>query len=106
MAKAELRYVAQGQASSVPPLSSKLLCRHPWRGQLPPDTFPLAEYNMLMPRDLLDLGVALLCAPSAVMAAAAVEASVAAKVSAVAAVKSLAHRLCGGHSNRKWRGQG
>jgi hypothetical protein len=51
MAKSELRYLAQGQASIVPPLSSKLLCRHPWRGQLPPDTFRLAEYNMLMPRD-------------------------------------------------------
>ncbi len=51
MAKAELRYFAQGQASIVPPLSSKLLCRRPWRGQTPPDTFPLAEYNMLMPRD-------------------------------------------------------
>ena len=93
MAKAELRHVAQGQASIVPPLSSRLLCRRLSRGQLPPDTFRLDEYNMLMPRDLLDPGVALLCAPSAVMAAAAVEASVAAKVSAVAAVKSLPDRL-------------
>ena len=50
---------------------------------------------MLMPRDLLDPGVALLCATSTVMAAAAVEASVAAKVPAVAAVKSLPDRLDG-----------
>ena len=99
MAKAELRYVAQGQASIVPPLSSKLLCRRPWRGQLSPDTFRLAEYNMLMPRDLLDTGVALLCATSTVMAAAAVEASVAAKVPAVAAVKSLPDRLYGWQPN-------
>jgi hypothetical protein len=56
MAEAELRYVAQGQASIVPPLSSKLLCRRPWRGQLSPDTFRLAEYNILMPRDLPDPG--------------------------------------------------
>src|SRR6478672_11906719 len=56
MAEGELRYVAQGQASIVPPLSSKLLCRRPWRGQLSPDTFRLAEYNILMPRDLPDPG--------------------------------------------------
>src|SRR6476619_3082338 len=103
MAKAELRYVAQGQASSVPPLSSKLLCRHPWRGQLPPDTFRLAEYNMLMPRDLLDPGVAFLWAASTVRAAAAVEASVAAKVPAVAAAKSLPDRLDGWQPKRKQR---
>jgi hypothetical protein len=103
MAKAEVRYFAQGQASIVPPFSSKLLCRHPWRGQLPPDTFRLAEYNMLMPRDLLAPGVALLCASSAVMAAAAAEASVAAKVPAVAAVKSLPDRLDGWQPKRERR---
>ena len=43
MAKAELRHVAQGQASIVPPLSSRLLCRRLWRGQLPPDTFGLLK---------------------------------------------------------------
>src|SRR6478609_5343553 len=102
MAKAELRYVAQGQASSVPPLSSKLLCRHPWRGQLPPDTFRLAEYNMLMPRDLLAPGVALLCDSNAVTAAAAAEA-VAAKVPAVAAVNSLPDRLDGWQPTRERR---
>src|SRR5262245_58953946 len=101
MAKAE-RYVAQGQASIVPPLSSKLLYPRPWRGQLSPDTFGLAEYNMLMPRDLLDPGVALLCAPSTVRAAAAVEASVAAKAPAVAGVKSLPDRLYG-RQPKRWR---
>ena len=45
--------------------------------------------------------VALLCASSTVMAAAAVEASVAAKVPAVAAVKSLPDHLDGWQPNRK-----
>ena len=62
MAKFVLRPVAQGQASIAPPPSSRLLCRRPWRGQLPPDIFRLAEGNMLMPRDLLDPGVASRCA--------------------------------------------
>jgi hypothetical protein len=70
---------------------------------LPPDTFRLAEDNMLMPRDLLDPGVALLCAASTVRAAAAVEASVAAKVPAVAAAKSLPDRLDGWQPKRKQR---
>ena len=47
MAKAELRHVAQGQASIVPPLSSRLLCRRLWRWQLPADTFRLVESNTL-----------------------------------------------------------
>ena len=50
MAEFVLRPVAPGQASIALPPSSKLLCRRPSRGQLPPDTFRLAEGNMLMPR--------------------------------------------------------
>jgi hypothetical protein len=45
MAKAELRDVAQQQASIVLHLSSKLVCRCLSQGQLPPDTFRLVESN-------------------------------------------------------------
>ena len=48
MAKAERHNVARGQASIVPPLSSRLVCRLLWRGQLPPHTFRLVESNTLV----------------------------------------------------------
>src|SRR6476469_5610527 len=48
MAKAERHHVARGQASIVPPLSNRLLCRHLSRGQLPPDTCRLVKRNTLV----------------------------------------------------------
>ena len=39
----------KGKPASFRLLSSRLLCRRPWRGQLTPDTFRLVENNTLVP---------------------------------------------------------